>query len=265
MSLTSFAGLTSGFNSLIPRWVLVKTEPAFAMDSIEGQYPAQDISSDDEAIWSEVEAPTRTLPISQWIRTGQGSFSFVGTFHNETILDSFASRIERLRSWRQPDPQLGRPPIVRFHSGDTEFTGFLASINVRYPTLPWMDGRQKTAVVSITLREADSANVAAGVPGLVDPGKPEPRSRYRIVAEGQTFEALALLEYGKPEYGVLLRQESLDAFPRVGDRVFLPDASVYRRRLFAPDSYLLGDALDALKARQDVLDALGGATKNPVG
>ena len=257
--------------SLIPRWRLSVYDVVLGADSVDGQYPATDLRLNGTAGWSQQKLPSRTGPVSQWTANDADTLSFTTIFFNETFFDDVKPRVDRLWDWKKPLKSLGRPPRLLFESSGpdafgaqgaaVEFIGVITSIDVTHSD-PEPDGRIRRYDVSISLLEV--ADDVYGFRQLADPTKPPSLSRWRPVAEGETYETMADREYGDPRYGVFLRQDDGLAYPVPGDVVFLPDKSSYLGRPFAPQSHSLQYAEDSQAALSAILATHSGGLTRPV-
>lgn len=228
--------------------------------TLQGKYPPSDERIESGSDWTETQIPSRK-PHPTFSADKFDRFSFTLHLAAETILDNIEPTIRQLMDWSKPDPEVGRPPVLRFQCGDFTFTGVFTSVS---PALSdrWFDGRVKTAQVAISMSERQWPPPDSRVTS--DPTKPPHLSRYVIAKDGDTFESLCRTEYGDPMMGVMLRQDNVMAFPAAGEVVYLPPKSYFANRGLTPDAVQLSEAEDNQQALRDLLDELDSQVYNPV-
>lgn len=248
----------AGNFSFTPKWSLTRMEPTRLIGSpfgegnetIDGAYPSTDGGEDDGASWTPTNVSGRKRPRYQYNRGDEGSFNVTVIFRNETQLDESAtSLVAVLKSWKDPLPELGRPPVCSFNEGEFNFTGFIERLSIKISD-KWLDGRVKQYTVTISMKAMEVGDVDLSGSSLVDPTQPPASTRFKPIPQGATYEDMAREEYGSPLVGIAVRQDSLDAFPQAGDVVMLPSRENYLRRILAPDSFCLSDDPRAVAARQ---------------
>lgn len=240
-------------------WTLTRVDPPVGKD-FKGQFRPEDYTEDFSTEWAELPIPGRDEPAVQWSGGGAQTITFRATFYAETLLDSIESKITQLKRAIAKDDKLGRPPMFIFTWGKKSELVFLRSIGgIRYSEL-WLDGRVRKAEFSLLMRIVNDVLTIVET----DPTKPPHKSRHKPVIAGSTFESVAAREYGDPKLGILLRQESLVAFPKPGETYALPSTSYFARRAVEPVSYSLGSSDEALAAIANVYEARSNATDKPL-
>jgi hypothetical protein len=231
------------------RWALHPLDPGVNDGrAIVGQLAPEDMVEIAEVgVYADAIIPGRRHPRTQWVYGGPQSLSFKATFIEDASVKAdlpdpdnrFLSVTgapeaagvvsqfrDTLKSAVAPDRTLKRPPRWLFVWGELGFECFVESVgSITYDRLADDDGRLHTGVFEITLKivEPEEADETTGGDDVVK--EPE----LRAVADGDTFESIAAEEYGDPDLGVKLRQNSEKAFPEAGDLVEVPEEAILRR------------------------------------
>ena len=234
-------------------WAIVTDEEALTeLESVEGQFPTEESNESIRTDWVDLKLPKREHPVSHWMSGSSDTFSFVGVMHARHAGEDISDRYEALKQFIRVHPKLGRPPRVIYVCGEFWFRGAIVEINGEYDR-QWTDGRLKHVRFTVHMRSIGETDEQSPI----DSTKPPHLSRYRIVKDGDDYEQIAKDEYGDPRLGVFLRQDHDFAFPEPGEIVFLPDREHFVRRLFAPDSYLLGAHDPVVTALQTLANKRG--------
>jgi len=222
-------------SALPPRWRLVRADPPGKGQSIVGQFHAEEYVENVSTEWAEVSIPTRSEPVLQWAKGNADTAAFRATLYAETAIDDIDAEIRALKAACRRDEKLARPPVFLFVYGAIEFTVVVTSVGgIRYDEL-WADGRARRVTFDLALRAIRSPYTLTGT----DPTARPHLSRYKPFVAGDTYESLALREYGDPIYGVWLRQDAMAAFPGAGAIARLPAKPYFDRRTLAPVSKIL--------------------------
>lgn len=239
----------------IPSWSFAVDEPAYPYQNVvAGQLPVSDVTDHVATTWVDLPLHGVISPPGRWVGGQNDRFEIELELHAADSTQSIEPTIAALKALTKPIDPLLRPPRVQFESGSYSFYGAVLTVDVK-TRQPRDDGSMRMAVVSVTMMAVGDA----AKPLLpTDPGKPPARSRWHVVRRGEDFEQIGKREYGDARFGVPLRQDHLDAFPRAGDRVFLSDRVVYQRRAVAPDSFFLSADPSVLGPYLDLLEARGG-------
>lgn len=260
-------------------WKLIRTDTPYTV--FTAQFLPEDYSEDVNTTWGETKIPRRVEPISQWLSGESETATFTAQFFNTgAILDQVRSAftnpqisqqdllfgrdvkkdVEALRKCIKPDPKLGRPPTFTFEWGnDIRYQCIVTGIGgVKYGEL-WRFGQIRSATFAITLRKI-TVDFALE---RVDPSAKPHDSLYRATAQGATYEDLAAREYGRPEFGIYLRQRNSAAFPRTGEIVRLPVADRFASLRRAPKNFALSEDPLARAARLATIDARTGSRDLP--
>lgn len=217
-------------------WSLTRVDRPSDEDVLEGMFPPQDEGSTRSVRWTTINILTARRPRQQYAGGDLDTFGFTAMFINETVLDDVSSKVDKINKWAEPDPDVGRPPILRYACGERSFTGVIESVQTRVSERHF-DGRVKSFVCSIQMREAP-VPAPIGIT-IADPTAPPHRSYYKVMPAGATYETVALERYRDPVLGIFVRQDSFIAFPAVGEIAFFPRRQNFRSRVFGPDSHTL--------------------------
>lgn len=221
--------------------------------TINFQFPPISFTENRAANWASQTGMTRENPILQFSNGEQRSFQFQARIwaHNESV--SVEPIIDELKRATERDPDLGRPPRWSFVWGTAvSETVVVRSIgNIRYDELR-PDGSLRGALLQIELLVWRFTDVEFS-------GEPTPSTHYVVLRQGDTWEGVALKEYGDPDLGDLLRRRNpATLFPgcKPGTVVELPP----RQKLLdeaelEPDSGPLRRTEEALEERARLFEA----------
>ena len=259
------------------KWQLVGLDGEMQGKAIKGHFTGEGYTENISTMWGSLAIPKRRTPFTQWMRGEHETVTFDCLFFAERDIISrgehifgLADLMDDLKALKRTviaDPKLGRPPTFRFMMGDIEFDTCVESIGgVVFDELR-KDGKVKAFSCSLTLRKIiDRASVV-----VTDPSSLKSASKLQPVVSGETYETIARNEYRQPLVGVMLRnvQDSdgtfvnPKVFPKAGDIVHLPEKGFFRNIRITPTSKHLGDSVDAVAARQRLIDSYAGETSLP--
>jgi|GEM_PF-5513214 len=182
-------------------------------DFFFGQFVPQSVTKEVSANYAEVPTLGRQNPIMQWLNGVTETLTFTARLWANNADESIEERVEKLENLvkRQADlpkegkrPK-GRPPVCEFQWGSDRSLKFeycfVTSLGgVTYDELR-PDGSLRGATMSITIKRYDPVTLT-----VTDPTVPESQTRIRLAKKGDTYESIALDEYGNPELGIPLRQ-----------------------------------------------------------
>lgn len=192
--------------------------------TIKGQFPAEEVTRNVGANWTQINALNRQHAFLQFLNGKTETLEVSSTFYKRDLLDdSPVERIELLTTWTQLDPKLRRPPLLVFTLGDglgLQKDVLLTDVSdIKYSKPNGLGGIRE---VKFTMKfmAASRALLMASDTGQADSEVVD--TRYATAQEGQYYEQLALIEYGDPMYGVVIRQRHPDQpLLDTGDRVAL--------------------------------------------
>lgn len=209
MASTTTGGGGSGYKT--KKWVLFDKEN---LEKIEGQFIPQDMTRELSGNIAEVSSVNRQYPILQWISGVNETYTFTARLWAKDSTDSKVSdKLQRLEKLVVPDRNLGRPPVCTFYWGDDPslaadvLVQSLGGITYDEILPPVKNDRGspvsllRGVTLQITLRRFVEVDLK-----LTNPSVKERQTRIRRTRKGDTYESIALDEYGDPSLGVLLRQ-----------------------------------------------------------
>lgn len=206
--MPSGGGEAGYFNKL---WFLTdKTKD----ETIVGQFSPQNFRKDLSGKLAEMPSVGKQNPVIQWIH----GLTEVVTFQarlwahdkDDDAVEARLARLEKLVKQTDEDPSIpggkfAPPPVCSFSWGFdpslqmedclVESIGGITYDEIR------PDGTLRGATLQITLKRFEEVTL---VP--TDPTVQERNTRIRRAKKGDTYESIALDEYGDPMFGVLLRQ-----------------------------------------------------------
>lgn len=249
------------------KWKLVRVDDP--KDFVEGQFQAEDFVRNVENTYARINLLKRE-PGLAFVGQASRTFSFRATFWNESSLSEFGGisaafdvtklvktivggkqktpteKLRKLLKFMEKDPKTDEPPLLHFSwgNGDLRWDCRLESLGgIKYDDL-WSDGSIKGVSCDLRLvAEPPAVDISP-----VDPSAPIHLSHYKPVAAGETYESMALAEYGNPLFGTALRQENTVAFPVPGDVVRMPNKDYFVRKGLEPRDYCLSGNEDAQAA-----------------
>lgn len=175
-----------------------------ADEEIVGQFAPQSVVKTLSANIARVESVNQDTPFAQWIAGEASDITFTARLWAKDSTDrTVQDRLNRLELLCRRDPALNRPPICAFSWGSTDAVNKLCLIKSIGQTFDEIreDGQLRGVTLQVTLEEFAPIEFKA-----TDPTVPEHHTRIRRAKRGDTYESIALDEYGDPLLGVLLRQ-----------------------------------------------------------
>jgi hypothetical protein len=233
---------------------------------IVGQFIPQDVSRRVGGNIAELSSVNAQYPILQWVGGETEEITFNARLWAKDSEDfTVEDRLERLEELVRRNDDLERPPVCTFAWGNVAslmIDCLVKSIGgITYDEVR-DDGSLRGVTLQITLLRYEEPDFK-----VTDSSTPEKFTRRRRAKRGDTYEAVALLEYGDPLLGVLLRQLN----PRIpGMR--LADLRARDPIHVYPEDYLVtlpvepefhafksGDGYEAAEERRrEILDDRGG-------
>jgi hypothetical protein len=235
-------------------------------ETIVGQFIPQGVTKRLSANIAQSSSMNAQYPILQWISGDLEEITFSAKLWAKDNTDfTVEDRLERLEDLVRRNDDLKRPPVCTFGWGDVaslvidclvKSLGGITYDEVRD------DGTLRGVTLSVTLVRYEELDFK-----LTDSSTPETFTRIRRAKKGDTYESVALLEFGDPELGVLLRQLN----PRIAG-MLLADLRARDPIHVFPEEYLVtlpiepefhafksGDGYEAAEERRRALfDARGG-------
>ena len=202
-------------------WTL---ENLLTRKTIKGQFPAEEVTRNVGANWTEINALNRQTAFLQFLNGKTETLEVSSTFYKRDLLDeSPVDRIELLTTWTMMDPKLRRPALLVFTLGDglgLQKDVLLTDVaDIKYGTPNGLGGIRKVTF-TMKFKAASRSLLMASDTGKADDEVTD--TRYATAQEGQYYEQLALIEYGDPMFGVIIRQRHPDKpLLNIGDRVAL--------------------------------------------
>ena len=259
------------------KWKLVGLDGDMQGREIKGHFTGEAYTENISTSWGSLAVPKRRTPFTQWMRGEHETVTYEAMFFLERDLisrgkaifglEDLLDELKLLKRTVIPDPKLNRPPTFRFIMGDIEFDTCVESIGgVVFDELR-KDGVVKSFTCSITLRKI----IERAMLTTTDPSKLKSASKLTPIVTGETYETLARNEYRNPLIGIALRdvQDSdgtfvnPKVFPKAGTIVHLPGRDFFRNVKITPNSKHLGDSVDAVAARQELISSYAGETSLP--
>lgn len=188
---------------------------------VSGQFEFDTMSRQSGSVYAERFTLNRKKAILQFLHGTTPTLSFSGLFFNETALGPFPTfgdtrfNLDKLRSWSERDPLLGRPPVVLFWVGDSwiSMNSVIESVAENFMK-PGFLGSFKGANFTVNLREYTPFDINAVA--AFD-------TRFHKAKRGEYYELIAEREYKDPLIGVIIRQRTPSRINlQIGDVVKLP-------------------------------------------
>lgn len=208
------ASTTTGggaYGSKVKKWVLFDKEN---LEEIEGQFIPQNMTRELSGNIAEVSSVNRQYPILQWVGGVNETYTFTARLWAKDSTDNtVGEKLQRLEKLVVRNRDLGRPPVCAFYWGDDPslaadvLVQSLGGITYDEIMPPVKNDRGvpisllRGVTLQITLRRFVEVDLK-----LTDPSEKERQTRIRRARKGDTYESIALDEYGDPSLGILLRQ-----------------------------------------------------------
>jgi hypothetical protein len=185
-------------------WILTDLDRG---DDIVGQFIPQDVTKTVAGKIEVGESVNKDYPILQWVSGEVEEVSFRAKLWATDSTDSTVEeRLVRLETLVRRNSDLKRPPVCNFSWGSlatlmmdclVKSIGGVAYDEIRE------DGTLRGASLQITLMRYEAPDWT-----VTDPSVPEKFTRIRRAKRGDTYESIALDEFGNALLGVLLRQKN---------------------------------------------------------
>jgi len=174
---------------------------------ISGQFIPESMSEEYGTEWDGDFAAGREDEVLQWAGGASKRITFRARFWREHIFDDIMTKVRDVKSLVERDYLLGRPPVVLFTLGvDISQQCVVESVGgINYDS-PDYTGSIKGVSFEITLRKYTEFSLTA-----TDPTAAVPESRVYWAKKGDTFEQIALREYGDAKFGPYLRYRNYAA------------------------------------------------------
>lgn len=201
---------------------------------VEGQFgPVNPTLSPGNPAYAQHTSLGRDKPILQYLHGNADTWGFGAQWFAMAETDDRPEKsIAVLRSWKDRDPTLQRPPRVGFTVGDgtlIEGEWVIASLGeVSYFDPPKHGGGIRGVIVPVTLLEYTK---------FVLKSEPAPETRYHHAKLGEYFELIAWREYRNAMLGDVIRKRHPDKLSLAsGDVVALPSIGAIRTTPVKPAS-----------------------------
>jgi hypothetical protein len=220
-------------------------------ETIEGQFPAEALTLEVRNNYAEHTSLNRQNPVTQYLNGQADTVTFNSLFHARdfTASSKTEDKINKLISWARRDPELGRPPIVTFWTGNghLEQLSVIDSISGIEYGEPSITGGIKQVKFTVKLRQYVEFNL--GDTEASD-------TRYHRSREREYYEMLTYQQYGDPLIGDIIRKRN-PATPTLvaGTIVALPSKSGIRTEKVTPTSIPLKTITGRLDTPQKLLRA----------
>jgi hypothetical protein len=220
---------------------------------IVGQFEGTDVQVGPfEADYSSKTSIGRQKPILQYVGGKNELLTYNVMFFGGGT-EYINRRLDELRQLTMRDRQLGRPPVLnaQMPGGHLQSCVLRAVSNIQLGTL-MANGTVRFVNLTLSFEEHVPFRLRETIPK---------ETRYHRARTGDTFEALARLEYGDPMLGIVLahRHPDLSGGIPVGTTVKLPSYDAIKRDPVVPTSVALknlGQRYDSEQAvaRDAILD-----------
>lgn len=218
-------------------WTLQNND---TFEQIIGQFPAEGISRDVGANWTEISSLNRQNPILQFISGKAETLSISARFFRRDMSDETVDvKTNKLISWTKRDQRKGRPPILTFWIGDgtvVVMQVILEGISGMQYSAPNFFGGVREVKFTLNLRQHTPFSTT---------DKEVTDTRYHRTKEGQYYELIAEEEYGNPLLGDVIRKLDYHVgkqLLRPGDVVKLPSIEGVRTQKVTQTSNVLKTA-----------------------
>jgi hypothetical protein len=242
------------------KWTLFSLD---SFDELEGQFPIENVTQNLGAQYEDAWTLNRQEPISQWIHGTSENWSFETRLRQLDSLDDIRPKIKWLLDSVRKDTSLGRPPLYVWSWGSIELSCYITSLGgIQYEMSPANELGQvlpREVRFTISLRKYVQFDVVGTDPnspfalGLTD-------TLYVNAKIGETYEALAAVRYGNPDWGDLIRRRHPSKpFLTAGTIVALPKPERFLDADEEPESSPLERTEEGLNARQALFELRGGS------
>ncbi len=222
-ALSQLTGNSKVVNALLPKtksWFIVNTDENPKDALLYGPYEPENLTENVSSTYADAFSLNKQKAITQFLHGNVETITFQARFYAVFSLLEVEKKVEQLKSWTRKDEDLGRPPICYFWVGLDQHAKMescvIQDVSVSYDK-PGFLGSMKGATVQVSLRRYDPFSLDE-VTNF--------DTRYHFAKPGDTYEMLAVREYGNPMFGIQLRQnhpQHMELSP--GDIVKLPARS----------------------------------------
>jgi hypothetical protein len=232
MALPSVGGIANLVLGLMSAdgWMLEVIDPAFSGGEkrLVGQEPPERLSIRSRTETVRTSGMNDYHPLVLPSGGAPDAVSFRATFRTTSDYLLGGAHVDlkpilrQLQSYRVADPNLGRPPMLKFSYAGDEFICWLTSVDSRMPHGTWkLTGNPITYEFDISLEAAGEHEI-----DMVDPASLERETIYHPLAQGETPESVAMLYHDDPMLGIKVRENNPSkAFFVPGDVLRILDAS----------------------------------------
>jgi hypothetical protein len=233
--ITVSIGVTFGIKGhLLAKATLVALDPGWL--DFEFQFPPVDYTENLSTEFGEASSLNVDQPIQQWLKGSLDTITFDAMFFAQHAAHELKDYVDYFKRLVKRDPALGRPPIWNFIYGQVaDEVVLVESIGgVKYGQLRTNAnvGTIRDVHFTISLRKYRAYDLV-----LTDPNALPSDTFYVRAKEGDTWEHIAEKEYGKPNYGIILRQRHPESAQlEAGDLATLPDFENIRDQRILPNS-----------------------------
>jgi len=173
--------------------------------TIVGQFIPQGVTKTVEGSIAQAGSQNAQFPILQWTSGELEVITFSARLWATDSTDfSVEDRLDALENLVKRQEDLDRPPVCTFAWGDVSslvVDGLVKAIGRSTYDEIRNDGTLRGVSLQITLWRYEPLEFT-----VTDPALPERMTRIRRAKQADTYESIALDEYGNPLLGVLLRQ-----------------------------------------------------------
>lgn len=215
----------------VHRWTLENLDTG---ETVEGQFgPINAVIAPGNPTYVEHTSLNRDKPIQQYVHGNADNLTFGARWFAVFEKDNTPEkRIEVLRSWKNRDPNLARPPLVAWWVGDGKLAlgpAIIAGLgDISYFDPPKHSGGIRGVDVPVTLRA-----YAKWEPEY----RPVGETRYHHVKQGEYYELIAWNEYRNARLGDVIRKRHPNQlFLTTTMIVKLPSAEAIRTETVRPTS-----------------------------
>jgi hypothetical protein len=247
-------------STLLPNWRTFYLKNLDDGEQLQGQFEATDVTENITANWAEHTALNRQNPIVQFLNGGNDRATLNVRLYQDSVfgdpilgggqlsLDQGPlQKLKKIKSFARINDKVRRPPILDFTIGDGHvgMTAVITAISdIKYDRPNFFGGFSGVQL---------SLGLMQFVPFSIDDQR-ESDTRYAIVKERDTYEMLALREYGNAKLGDWVRglhptQPSLQP----GMIVKLPSIDTARKQRVTQTSIPLKGAYSRKPTRQRAL------------
>ncbi len=205
-------------------WTVVAVDSGVSLE-LEGEFQPEDgVEVNGAPVLGQTSTVGSAEPATQWVSGGARTVRIRSSFFSRHTLEDIRDRYDALEALDRHDPTLGRAPRVSFTWGTIEIEGF-ATVRKRITAFWPVTDFPRQIVFDLTITRAVPLD-------LGDSGSGSGETQHVTLAEGETFEILALRHFGDPLRGELIRRENpgLAHGEEAGDRAKILERTHPRMR-----------------------------------